>query len=148
MDLTDTSCVVRRLINAPADVVFRAWTDPKIAARWSWGSEYETVTIDLDCRVGGTWRQHIRNTKTGENWYFDGAFREVVTNRKLVHSFHFRSDGGEDEETSLTTIEFIPRSNQTEVVITHTQLPNAAKTKATHEGWVDVLECVEHNVTT
>src|SRR5262245_17013123 len=106
MNVTETSCVVRRLMNAPPHVVFRAWTDPALAARWSWGSEYETVSIDLDCRVGGKWQQHIRNRKTGENWYFDGIFEEVRTNEKLVHTFHFRTDGGVDEGVSVTTIDF------------------------------------------
>jgi uncharacterized protein YndB with AHSA1/START domain len=135
--------VVRRIINAPADVVFRAWTDPAVASRWSWGSEYETISIELDCRVGGTWRQHIHNKNTGENWFFNGVFREVQQPTRLVHTFHFRSDGGEDEETSLTTIDFIVSGEKTEVVITHTQLLTAEKTNATYDGWVDVLECVE-----
>ncbi len=147
MSITDTSCVVRRVINAPTHIVFKAWTDSAFASRWSWGSEYETVSIELDCRVGGNWRQHIRNKKTGENWHFDGVFHEVRLNERLVHTFHFRTDGGEDEETSLTAIDLIARGQQTEIVITHTQMPDAKKAKATYEGWVDVLQCVENSIT-
>jgi uncharacterized protein YndB with AHSA1/START domain len=145
-DLTETSCVVRRLIQASVGVVFKAWTDPTVAARWAWGSDYETISIDLDCQTGGKWRQHIRNKQTGENWFFDGTFQEVRPNERIIHTFHFRSDRGPDEETSLTAIDFNPRGDATEVVITHTQLPNREKSSATFEGWVDVLQCVEHAV--
>jgi uncharacterized protein YndB with AHSA1/START domain len=134
--------VVRRVLDWPVTVVFRAWTDPSMASKWSWGRKYETISIDLDCRVGGTWRQQIRDKNSGENWFFEGTFREVVPNQKLVHTFHWRSDRGVDHGTSLVCIEFLAKGQRTEIVITHEELPAGDARQGTELGWVDVCECV------
>ena len=122
--------------------VFRAWTDPALAIKWNWGRKYETISIDIDCRVGGTWRQQIRDKETGENWFFEGVIQEVIPNKRLVHTFHFRSDRGQDHGTSLVAIDFHERDGKTEVIITHTRLPKEDR-KGTETGWEDVLGCVE-----
>ncbi len=87
--------------------------------------------------------QQIRHEETGELWSFEGVFREVLAEQRLVHTFHWWSDRGTDEGTSLVTIDFIPRGTGTEVVITHTQLRDAKHRKGTETGWEDVLSCVE-----
>lgn len=144
---TDTaSLVVRRTINAPPETVFRVWSEPELAARWGWGKAYDTVAIELDCRPGGAWRHQIRDRNTGETFWFDGVFREVTSPHRIVHTFHWTSDRGHDESTSLVEIDLVRRGTQTEVVITHTQLP--AKLEAeTREGWADCLREIERAVT-
>jgi uncharacterized protein YndB with AHSA1/START domain len=134
--------VMRRTFNAPVASVFRAWSDPSWAKRWSWGPEFETVSIDLDCQPGGTWRQHVHDARTGENWFFDGVFHEVVPNKKLVHTFHFTSDRGYDEPASLVTIEFTERGTSTDVVLTHTRLAES-KVKETTTGWTEIFAAME-----
>jgi uncharacterized protein YndB with AHSA1/START domain len=141
-DGSDTGCVVRRLFAAPVSVVYRAWTDPAIVAKWSWGRKYETISIELDCQPGGTYRQHIRDQQTGENWFFDGVIQEVVPSAKFVHTFHWRSDRGTDHGPSLVSVEFVDRGASTEVVITHTRLSGAQEKKGTEAGWADVCDCV------
>jgi uncharacterized protein YndB with AHSA1/START domain len=137
--------VVRRTFDAPVTKVFRAWSDPAMAKRWSWGPQFDTVTLDLTCQAGGTWRQHILDRTTGENWYFHGVFQEVVPNRKLVHTFHFTNDRGYDEPPSLVTIEFTELDDRTEVVLTHTQLAET-KVKETNEGWVEIFALIDRLV--
>ena len=144
---TDTpALVVRRLIQAPPERVFRAWSDPDVAARWGWGRAYDTIAVDLDCRPGGRWRHEIRDRTTGETFRFDGVFREVEPPRRVVHTFRWTSDRGHDEPESLVTVDLVPSGGGTEVVITHTRLP-ADKVRETDEGWKDCLEQVERAVT-
>ena len=133
---------VRRVLAAPVARVWRVWTDPALAIRWSWGSQYDTVSIDLDCRPGGAWRQEIRDRRTGERWFFDGVFDQVEHERLLVHTFHFRSDRGTDEPPSLVRIEFIPAGDRTELVITHSRLEPQHRA-GTVEGWEDIAGVVE-----
>lgn len=58
-DLTgaaDRRIVLTRLLEAPRELVFRAWTEPDQVARW-WGPTGFTVTThEMDVRPGGTWR--------------------------------------------------------------------------------------------
>ena len=134
--------VMRHTFKAPVAKLFRAWSDPAMAKRWSWGPEFDTLSIELTCAPGGAWRQHIHDRTTGENWYFDGVFQEVVPNRKLVHTFHFTSDRGYDEPPSLVTIEFTERGDSTDIVLTHTQLADA-KVKETNAGWTQIFGVIE-----
>jgi len=133
---------VRRVLAAPLARVWRAWTDPAFAARWSWGSEFDTEVISLDCRPGGAWTQQIRNRDSGETWFFDGEFEQVEPERLLVHTFHFRSDRGTEEPPSLVRIEFAAVERGTEVTITHSRLEEGHK-RATTEGWTDILDLME-----
>lgn len=137
--------VMRRTFKAPVAKVFRAWSDPSMAKRWSWGPEFDTVSVELNCETGGTWRQHVHDRNTGENWYFDGVFHEVVPNQRLVHTFHFRNDRGYDEPPSLVTIEFTELGANTDVVLTHTQLAES-KVKETTKGWDAIFEVMERLV--
>jgi uncharacterized protein YndB with AHSA1/START domain len=137
--------VMRHTFKAPVAKLFRAWCDPVMAKRWSWGPEFDTLSIELTCENGGAWRQHIHDRRTGENWYFDGVFQEVVPNRKLVHTFHFTSDRGYDEPPSLVTIEFTERGDSTDIVLTHTQLAEA-KVKETNDGWTQIFDVIERMV--
>lgn len=140
--ITDTPpLVVRRTISAPVALVYRAWSDPALAARWSWGAEHETLSIELDCRPGGAWKQVIRHRVTGEQWSFDGVFREVEPLRRLVHTFYWRSDRGREEGPSLVVVELFERAAGTEVVITHRRL-DPTKVEGTRSGWEGVLEAV------
>lgn len=53
---SDHEIVTTRLINAPRETVFRAWTDPDVLKEW-WGPKGFTNTFEMfDLRVGGTWR--------------------------------------------------------------------------------------------
>jgi uncharacterized protein YndB with AHSA1/START domain len=147
-DSTDalTTLVVRRTLAASPGAVFRAWTDPVFVSQWSWGSEHETLALELDCRVNGSWKQEIRNRKTGERWSFDGGFQEVVPDRRLVHTFFWRSDKGVEEGPSLVAIDFLGQGeDRTEVVIAHSRLA-APSRDGTQSGWEDVLIQVEASV--
>src|SRR5438105_3768540 len=53
---TDQELVITRLLSAPRELVFAAFTDPKQLRRW-WGpKDYPATHIEMDVRVGGRWR--------------------------------------------------------------------------------------------
>jgi uncharacterized protein YndB with AHSA1/START domain len=52
----DREIITSRVYDAPRELVFKAWTDPKHIARW-WGPNGFTTTIhEMDVRPGGAWR--------------------------------------------------------------------------------------------
>jgi uncharacterized protein YndB with AHSA1/START domain len=134
--------VVRRILPAPVEAVYEAWTNPDLVRQWSWGSRHETTAMRMDVRPGGSWHHEIRNLDNGERWTFDGVFEEVIPGRKLVHTFFWRSGSGVEEGPSLVAIEFIDRDAQsTEVVITHNRVAENSRS-GTRDGWLDILELV------
>ena len=72
-----------RFFDAPRDLVFRVWTDPKYVALW-WGMEGGTNPVcELDVRQGGRWRIHMR-TPDGTVYPNGGVYLEVVENERIV----------------------------------------------------------------
>jgi uncharacterized protein YndB with AHSA1/START domain len=78
----DTDIVITRMFDAPAALVFKAWTTPELVKRW-WGFETsEWLVCDIDLRVGGTWRFVIR--ERGKEVGFHGEYREIAEPTRLV----------------------------------------------------------------
>jgi len=74
-----------RAFDAPRDLVFKVWTDPKYVALW-WGVDEATnPRCELDVRPGGRWRIDIC-TASGVVYPNAGVFLDVVQNEQLVYS--------------------------------------------------------------
>ena len=57
---SDTEILITRVFDAPAELIFKAWTTPELVQRW-WGFETsEWLVCEIDLRVGGQWRYVIR----------------------------------------------------------------------------------------
>lgn len=86
------SIVITRLFDAPRELVFKAFTDPDLVAKW-WGGQYETVIKEMDARPGGTWR-FIHPASQGEEDGFHGVFHDVVSPERLVYTFEYEGMPG------------------------------------------------------
>ncbi len=86
--ISDTEFVMVRDFKAPRDLLFKAYTDPEMVAKW-WGQRATTTIVDqMDVRVGGTWR-YIQRGDDGSEYAFRGEYLEIVPNEKLVSTFEF-----------------------------------------------------------
>jgi uncharacterized protein YndB with AHSA1/START domain len=75
--------VITRVFNAPRELMFRAWTEPRHMARW-WGPhEFTNPVCDMDVRPGGAYRIVMRGAD-GTDYPITGVFREVVPPERLV----------------------------------------------------------------
>src|SRR5271156_4260473 len=82
--MTDThELVLTRLIDAPRDLLFRAWTDPELLKQWFAPLPYTTPVAELDVRPGGASRIVMRSAD-GEEFPNRGVYLEVVENERLV----------------------------------------------------------------
>lgn len=52
----DREIVLSRVVAAPRDLVFKAWTDPQHLPRWFGPAGFKVDTLEIDIRVGGRWR--------------------------------------------------------------------------------------------
>ena len=80
---SDTEILITRVFDAPAELVFKAWTTPELVKRW-WGFETsEWLVCDIDLRVGGTMalRRCARATLRSA---FHGEYREIADPTRLV----------------------------------------------------------------
>jgi uncharacterized protein YndB with AHSA1/START domain len=101
---SDREILITRKFDAPARIVFKAYTTPEFIKRW-WGfPTSEWVTCDNDVRVGGKWRYVIR--EKGHEVGFHGVHKEVAAPTKLVSTEVFEGFPGGDESGALTTVTF------------------------------------------
>lgn len=85
---SDRAIVITRVFNAPRDLVFKAWTDPKHVAQW-WGPKgFTTRVTELDLRPGGKWR-YVMIDPDGTEYPVKGVFREIVPLERIVTSDEF-----------------------------------------------------------
>jgi uncharacterized protein YndB with AHSA1/START domain len=92
--------VITREFDAPAEKLYRAYTDPELVAQWL-GPRSSTMRIDSwDCRTGGSWR-YSSVWEGGEAGFF-GTFHEVRPDR-IVQTFTY---DGYPDGVSLETVWF------------------------------------------
>jgi uncharacterized protein YndB with AHSA1/START domain len=80
---SDTEILIEREFNAPRHLVFKAFTTPELVRRWWAGERGDVTSIEIDLRVGGTWR-YVMNATEGFEVAFHGEYREIVPNERLV----------------------------------------------------------------
>jgi uncharacterized protein YndB with AHSA1/START domain len=127
--------VVRRNIAASAEDLFDAWLDPEALAIWMRpGAAIQKTQATVEPRVGG--RFEINMHADAGVIPHSGVYRIIDRPRRLVFTWVSPHTGDRD---SLVTVDFLPRGKQTEVVVTHEQLPEA-KRDAHNGGWTRALE--------
>ena len=109
------------VLDAPRELVFRAYTEPKLFAQW-WGPRQYTNTIDkFDARQGGEWRVIQRAADGGEH-AFRGVHHEVSAPERLVGTFEYEGMPG---HVALQIATFEPLGNKTRLVA-HTVFESVA----------------------
>jgi uncharacterized protein YndB with AHSA1/START domain len=84
-DTSGREIVITRVFDAPREMVWEAWTDPKQVVQW-WGPRGFTTTIqEMEVRPGGVWRQVMRGPD-GTEYPNKSVFIEVVKPERIVLS--------------------------------------------------------------
>ena len=79
----DRDLVLTRLIDAPREKVYKAWTDPDLLKQWFAPLPYTTPVAELDVRPGGANLIVMRDPQ-GTEFPNRGVYLEVVENERLV----------------------------------------------------------------
>ena len=102
-DEREISLTLHRTLDAPVEAVYAAWTDPETMRRWFAPGDLAVARAVAEVEVGGTFLIEMRG-QNGESHVTRGVYREVVPNRRLVHTWQWE---GSDVE-SLVTVELEP----------------------------------------
>jgi uncharacterized protein YndB with AHSA1/START domain len=110
----DLDIVITRCFDAPAPLVFAAWTTPDLVRRW-WGYERQPLVVcEIDLRVGGGWRYVTRDDDTGTEMGWRGEYREIVPDTHLVSTELFEAN---PDGATLNTITFAEATGVTTLTI-------------------------------
>lgn len=134
--------VVRRRIKAPAETLFRAWTEPAQLVAW-WGPRpVKCSHAEVELRTGGRYVL-VHELPDGGTITIHGEFLVVDAPHKLVYTW--LSDEGAAEK-SLVTVRFEPHGDTTEIVIVHQDIPDEAARDSHEKGWLGCLDSLEGHV--
>ncbi len=103
---SDTELVVTRTFNAPARLVFKAWTTPEVFKRW-WSPRSLGMPIlacEMDVRTGGVYRLTF-GQDAASSFSFYGRYLEVIPDARLVWT------NEEGDEGAVTTVTFEDRGD-------------------------------------
>ena len=100
---TDRELVLTRIIDAPREKLFRAWTEPELLKQWFAPLPYTTPHAELDVRPGGSSLIVMRGPD-GTDYPNRGVYLEVAPNERLVSTDAFTSAWQPSEKPFMTLI--------------------------------------------
>ena len=122
-ETADREIILTRVFDAPRELVWEAWTDPKHVVNW-WGPRGFTTTIEkMDVRPGGVWK-HVMHGPDGTDYPNSSVFKEVVKPERIVYSHGGGKKGGPGVHF-VATWTFEALGDKTKVTM-HAIFPSAA----------------------
>ena len=99
----DRDLVLTRLIDAPREKLFRAWTESALLKQWFAPAPYTTPVAELDVRPGGANLIVMRDPQ-GNDMPNRGIYLEVVKNSRLVFTDAYTQDWEPAEKPFMTVV--------------------------------------------
>ncbi|MBV9494222.1 MAG: SRPBCC domain-containing protein [Acidobacteria bacterium] len=131
---SDRELVVTRAFDAPARIVFEAWTTPELFMQW-WVPKSMGMVLrscEMDVRVGGKYRLVFGEDPSSTAEFF-GEYREVIPPSRLVWT---NEEGG--ETGPITTVTFEEKDGKTLLTL-HELHPSKEALDAAGTGAADAL---------
>lgn len=128
---------IHRVIKAPVERVYRAFTDPDALSYWMAPFGFLGKVHSMDFKTGGTFRMSFTNFTNNTSHTFGGTYLEIKPNELLRYTDKF-------EDPSLTgeiqmKVEFKEVMCGTEIRITQENIPEAIPTEMCYLGWQESL---------
>ncbi|WP_335872563.1 SRPBCC family protein [Bacillus sp. 2205SS5-2] len=118
--------------------VYRAWTRPEELEKW-WGpAGFKTTIVEMNLEVNGRYKFNML-APNGELHVVAGQYQEIIPYEKLVFTWKWID---QDNEFPLTkvTVEFLEQGENTDVIISHSDLPSQEAAENHNHGWTSFLE--------
>ena len=147
--------VVTRIFDAPRELLWKAWTDPKYVMQW-WGPKgFTAPACEMDFRVGGK-SLYCMKSPDGQEFWNAVKYHEIVPHEKIVSSMYFSDSKGNKVEPAEYGIEheaidgahdvtlFEDLGNgQTKLTLIGNETMENARNSGQVEGWNQILDKVD-----
>ncbi len=140
--VADRELIIERVIDAPARLVFLAYSKPEHVVRWFGPRPYPLTKCEMDFRVGGEFHFAMTGPDGVQNPGFGGVYLEIVQNEKITYTNAFEAPGPSGSETMVVTLTFHEQGSEQQgnvktKLTMHTLFASAAmKAEHTKMGFV------------
>lgn len=87
-ELNNKTLTIERIYDAPRQLVWQVWTEPKHLAAW-WGRGMDVQIEELDFKPGGKWKFSMPMPDGGQ-FISEGVYSEIIDMEKIVSSAEFK----------------------------------------------------------
>ena len=96
--------VITRIFDAPRELVWKAWTDPKLVMQW-WGPKgFTSPSCEIDLRVGGRYLISMRMPDGPECW-MGGEYTEIIAPERIVAVLFYADKNGKIDPPDPNDVE-------------------------------------------
>ncbi len=128
---------IERTFQAPAAVVFDAWTSEEVLRRWFHAEHHwKTTEAEVDLRIGGAVRVVMLNTDKDEEYGGGGVYTEIDPPRRLAFTWLWDDNGS----STLIEVDFEEVGGVTHVTFTHSGLWDEEAVRDHEGGWTRCFE--------
>src|ERR1700686_3563336 len=136
--------LLRRVINAPPEKVFRAWTEPALLKRWFAPAPWTTPIVETDVRAGGS-SFFVMRSPEGAEFPNRGVYLEVVNKELLVFRDASNKAWDPSDKPFMTVIvTFENKDGRTgyQALVRHWTIADreAHEQMGFHQGWAQCAE--------
>lgn len=136
--MTTGTVTLHRVFPAPPERVYRAFIDPDAMAKWLPPHGFTGRVLQMDARVGGSYRMQFTNFSSGQVMAFGGQYLELVPNERIVHTDVFDDPNLPGE--MRVTLTFKAVSVGTELHVEQAGIPAVIPLEACYLGWQESLQ--------
>ncbi|HTK83015.1 MAG TPA: SRPBCC family protein [Bacteroidota bacterium] len=136
--MADNSVSLHRVLTAPPEKIFRAFSDPVAIASWLPPYGFLCVVNQLDFKVGGQFKMKFINFSTGNGHSFGGKYLEIKPNEFLKYTDIFDDPNLPGE--MITTVWLKKVSCGTDLRITQEGIPSMIPAEMCYLGWQESLD--------
>lgn len=129
---------LHRVIAAPPQKVFKAFTDADAMASWLPPYGFVAKIHSMDVKEGGSYKMSFTNFTTGNSHSFGGTYLEIKPNELIKYTDKFDDPNLPGE--MITTISFKAVSCGTELFATQEGIPSVIPAEMCYLGWQESLE--------
>lgn len=138
---TETGSIeVSRVIEAPAERIYKAFLDADALAKFSPPAGYTARYDHADGEVGGTYRGTFTSLDKSEEHSFGGEYVELVPHERIVQTDEFETDAPEMQSEMTVTITLEEIEDGTEVTVRQEGIPKPIPEEDAATGWGMSLE--------
>jgi uncharacterized protein YndB with AHSA1/START domain len=139
---SDRELVIKRVFDAPRELVFKAWTDPEHLKQWSAPQGFTIPIAEGDLRPGGKWRSMMRKPDGTELW-LGGVYREIVEPERLVFTHAWDDANGNPGPETTVTVTLVERNGKTEMTFRQGAFESVGSRDDHQGGWTECFDRLE-----
>ena len=136
--MASNSVSLHRVLKAPPEKVFRAFTEANAMASWLPPYGFLCTVHEMNVKEGGTYKMSFHNFSTGNGHSFGGQYVEIKPNEFLKYTDKFDDPNLPGEMTTSVWLNKV--SVGTELKIIQENIPSVIPAEMCYLGWQESLD--------